>query len=191
MTAFLTILSASILNLFIVENGMNHFLGDGISAYMSAEGALEYTLLKSSNHREGFSDTIESPDKESLMFNTDSSITKDILIGSMLQASDNSYTGVIAPGGFEIIPLFYDQGVLIQGSAKNPNNNTSNIIKTNTFIVTTDGELSWNIIGNDSTGKTYGISGTGSVVRSFGNTPSANIQEGFKKEMDASDTMIA
>jgi hypothetical protein len=26
MTAFLTILSASILNLFVVENGMNHFL---------------------------------------------------------------------------------------------------------------------------------------------------------------------
>ncbi len=65
MTAFLTILSAGILNLFVVENGMNHFLSDGISAYMSAEGALEYTLLKSSNHREGFSDDITTSDKES------------------------------------------------------------------------------------------------------------------------------
>ena len=37
MTAFLTILSAGILNLFVVENGMNHFLGDGIAAYMTAE----------------------------------------------------------------------------------------------------------------------------------------------------------
>lgn len=37
MTAFLTVLSAGILNLFLVENGMNHFLSDGISAYMSAE----------------------------------------------------------------------------------------------------------------------------------------------------------
>lgn len=37
ITAFLTILSAGILNLFVVENGINHFLSDGISAYMSAE----------------------------------------------------------------------------------------------------------------------------------------------------------
>lgn len=37
MTAFLTVLSASILNLFVVENKMNHFLSDGVSAYMSAE----------------------------------------------------------------------------------------------------------------------------------------------------------
>lgn len=98
---------------------------------------------------------------------------------------------MIAQGGFEIIPLFYDQGVLIQGSAKNPNSNTSNVIKTNTFIVNQDGDLSWNIIGNDPAGKTYGISGTGSIMRSFGNTPSANIQEGFKKEMNTSDIMIA
>lgn len=191
MTAFLTILSASILNLFIVENGMNHFLGDGISAYMSAEGALEYTLLKSSNHREGFSDNISNPDKESLLLNTDTSIAKNTLISSVLQASDNSYTGVITPGGFEIIPLFYDEGQPIQGSAKNPNADSSHLIKTSTFIVTEDGDLSWNIIGNNGVGKTYGISGTGSVMRSFGNTPSANIQEGFKKEMDASDLMTA
>jgi len=37
LTAFLTILSAGILNLFMVENKMNHFLSDGVSAYMSAE----------------------------------------------------------------------------------------------------------------------------------------------------------
>lgn len=108
----------------------------------------------------------------------------------MLQASSTSYTGTIASGGFEIVPLFYDTGSLIQSSTKNPNKGTSNIIKTATFIVTQNGDLSWNIIGNDTDGKTYGISGTGSVMKSFGNTPSANIQEGFEKNMD-SDVMTA
>ena len=37
ITAFLTVFSAGILNLFVVENRVNHFLSDGISAYMSAE----------------------------------------------------------------------------------------------------------------------------------------------------------
>lgn len=102
----------------------------------------------------------------------------------MLRASDTSYTGTIARGSFEIIPLFYDIGSQIQGSAKNPNKNTSHILKTTTFIVTPDGDINWNIIGNDSNGKTYGISGIGSSVKSFGNTSSANIQEGFEKHMD-------
>lgn len=108
----------------------------------------------------------------------------------MLRAADLSYTGTIAQGGFEIIPLFYDDGARIQNTAKNPNKNTSNIIKTSTFIVTQDGDINWNIIGNDSSGKTYGIAGTGSLMRSFGNTPSANIQQGFEKRMDA-DIMTA
>jgi hypothetical protein len=102
----------------------------------------------------------------------------------MLRASDTSYTGTVTPGNFEIIPLFYDKGISIQSSTKNPNKNTSNIIKTNIFLVTQNGDLSWNIIGNDTTGKTYGISGTGGLMRSFGNTPSANFQSGFEKSSD-------
>lgn len=184
MTAFLTVLSAGILNLFVVENGMNHFLGDGISAYMSAEWALEYTLLKSSNHREGFSDTISPGDLESHLLENNTSVTKKITISSVLRASDTSYTGTIARGSFEIIPLFYDIGSLIQGSAKNPNKNTSNIIKTTAFIVTQDGDINWNIIGNDTTGKTYGIAGIGSPTKSFGNDSGASIREGFEKRMD-------
>jgi len=108
----------------------------------------------------------------------------------VLRASDTSYTGTIAQGSFEIIPLFYDTGVRIQNSAKNPNKNTSDIVKTNTFVVTQDGDVNWNIIGNDSSGKTYGIAGTGSLMRSFGNTSNANIQQGFEKRMDT-DIMTA
>lgn len=118
------------------------------------------------------------------------SADKQTAISSELRASDTSYTGTIAPGGFEIVPLFYDTGAFIQNSAKNPNKDTSNIIKTNTFIVTENGDLGWNIIGNDADGKTHGISGTGSLMRSFGNTPSANIQEGFEKRTNT-DVMTA
>ena len=145
LTAFLTILSAGILNLFMVENNMNHFLSDGISAYMSAEWALEYSLLKSSNHREGFSDTITDSDKESELLQGISS-KKKTSISSILRASDTSYTGTIVPG---------------------------------------------NIIGNDSTGKTYGIAGTGGMNQSFGNDSNAYFRKGFSKQMDTDNLMIA
>lgn len=184
ITAFLTVLWAGMLNLFITENSMSHFLSDGISAYMSAEWALEYTLLKSSNHREGFSDTITDSDFESHLLQNPLSETKKTTISSVLRASDASYTGSIIPGSFDIIPLFYDKGVRIQNSAKNPNKDTSDIIKTIDFIVTQNGDINWNIIGNDTNGKTYGISGTGSSTKSFGNISGADITQGVSKQMD-------
>lgn len=118
------------------------------------------------------------------------SSNKNTTITSVLRASDTSYTGTITPGSFEIIPLFYDKGKAIQSSVKNPNKNTSDIIKTSTFVVTQNGDLGWNIIGNDATGKTYGIAGIGSLMKSFGNTPSANLQSGFEKSSDTT-TMTA
>jgi len=186
MTAFLTILSASILNLFVVENNMNHFLSDGISAYMGAEWALEYSLLKSTNHREGFSDVISRVDIESELLNNNTSPSKKTIITSALEASWKSFTGTITPGGFEIIPLFYDKGITIDNTVKNPNKNTSDLQKTNTFLVTQDGDISWNIIGNDSVGKTFGIAWTGGMSGSFG-TIWAAITEGFEKHMDGNE----
>ena len=192
MTAFLTILSASIMNLFVVENGMNHFLSDGISAYMSAEWALEYSLLKSSNHREGFSDTITSSDLESSLLDNNTSLTKKTSITSILRASDTSYTGTITPGGFEVIPLFYDKGKTLQSTANNnPNKNTSDIQKTPSFLMTQDGNISWNIIGNDGSGTTFGISGTGWVSNTFGILWSPNTTQGFEKHMGSDDIMTA
>ncbi len=192
MTTFLTILSASILNLFLVENKMNHFLSDGISAYMSAEWALEYTLLKSVNHREGFSDIIVDSDAESVLLDTSATTNKKTTITSTLRASGNSYTGVIASGGFEIIPLFYDTGSVIQNTAKNPNKENIPLIKTSSFIVTQDGDIGWNIIGNDTMGKTFGIAGTGWALQRFGNKSEAIIQSGFEKHTDTtSDLMTA
>ncbi|MDD2891829.1 MAG: hypothetical protein PHQ95_02585 [Candidatus Gracilibacteria bacterium] len=190
ITAFLTVLGAGMLNLFITENSMSHFLSDGISAYMSAEGALEYTLLKSSNHREGFSDTITDSDAESSLLQNPLSEIKKTTISSTLRASDTSYTGSIIPGSFDIIPLFYDAGERIQDSSKNPNKNTSDIIKTIDFVVTQNGDINWNIIGNDTNGKTYGISGIGSSTKSFGNISSAVITQGVSKQMDT-NIMIA
>lgn len=37
LTAFLIVLSAGILNLFLTENRINHFLFDGVATYMGAE----------------------------------------------------------------------------------------------------------------------------------------------------------
>lgn len=37
LTAFLIVLSAGILNLFLTENRINHFFFDGIATYMGAE----------------------------------------------------------------------------------------------------------------------------------------------------------
>ncbi|MDD2916718.1 MAG: hypothetical protein PHH70_02645, partial [Candidatus Gracilibacteria bacterium] len=94
-------------------------------------------------------------------------------------------------GSFEIIPLFYDRGKIIQNSAKNPNKNTTDIAKTSSFIVTQNGDIGWNIIGNDIDGTTYGISGTGSLMASFGNTASANTKTGFKKEMNSTQDLMS
>lgn len=116
---------------------------------------------------------------------------KKTTIASTLRASDRSYTGVITPGGFEIIPLFYDKGLTIQNTARDPNKNTITIVKTSSFIVSQDGDIGWNIIGNDTSGKTYGIAGTGGSLQTFGNRPEAIIQSGFEKHTDASDLMTA
>lgn len=37
LTAFLTVLSAGVLNIFVSENRINHFLFDGIATYIGAE----------------------------------------------------------------------------------------------------------------------------------------------------------
>jgi hypothetical protein len=57
-------------------------------------------------------------------------------------------------------------------------------------MVTQNGNISWNIIGNDAYGKTFGIAGTGGVNTSFG-TQTATITEGFEKYLDSSNTMHA
>lgn len=59
------------------------------------------------------------------------------------------------------------------------------------FIVTQNGDIGWNIIGNDIDGTTYGISGTGSLMASFGNTASANTKTGFKKEMNSTQDLMS
>ncbi|MDP2103524.1 MAG: hypothetical protein Q8K26_01220, partial [Candidatus Gracilibacteria bacterium] len=175
MTAFLTILSAGILRIFLVESSINHFLFDGVASYMGAEGSLEYALLKGANHREGFSDAITPDDQESEILRLSDELTnRQVRVSYTMDTFATAYSGALEQGSFEIIPLFFDKGQLIQGSAKNPNKDTSDIIKTTNFLVTIpDGDLVWNIIANDSNGATYGIVGTGSVTGSFGDSTAA------------------
>lgn len=98
-----------------------------------------------------------------------------------MKNSGKSYSGTITKGQFEIIPLFYDDGTITSGASKNPNPATSTIKKTLDFLVQTNGDIVWNILGNDSNGTTFGISGTGGLGQSFGNNASASIKIGFEK----------
>ena len=109
ITAFLTILSAGILNLIVTEKASNAFLFDGISAYSRAEGALEYALLKGRNHREGFQDSITIDDEWEADLLKDTTSAKKTHIRYETRSSGKAYSGSIAAGGFEIIPLFYDK----------------------------------------------------------------------------------
>lgn len=193
MTAFLTVLSAGILRIFLVENSINHFLFDGISSYMGAEWALEYALLKGSNHREGFNDAITSDDQESELLRLSDELTnRKVRISYTMDTFATAYSGSVEQGSFEIIPLFSDRGRLIQWAAKNPNKDSSNLLKTSDFLVTpSDGELVWNIIANDSNGATYGIVGTGSITQSFGDSTAAINHVGFEKFHDTDNIMAA
>lgn len=193
MTAFLTILSAGILRIFLVENSINHFLFDGVSSYMGAEWALEYALLKGTNHREGFNDAITSDDTESeLLRLSDEFTNRKVRVSYTMDTFATTYSGVVNQGSFEIIPLFSDRGQLIQWSAKNPNKDSSNLIKTTNFLVTLqDGDLVWNIIANDNNGTTYGIVGTGSITQSFGDSTAAVNHIGFEKFHGTNNIMKA
>lgn len=79
-----------------------------------------------------------------------------------METSGKTYSGEIASAGFQIVPLFFDRGVLIGMNAKQPNKELVNtIVKTNTFIFHSDQAISWNLIGNDASGNSVGLTGTG------------------------------
>jgi hypothetical protein len=171
LTGFLVTLAAGILFLFLSENRINQSLFSGTAAYHASEGALEYALLKIKNHREGFSDNLllTSSDGELLINNT----AREAKMGYDIIATGTSYSGAIAPESFDIIPLFYENGKVLNienGKPwKDPRNPMKNITPTafDDRISTSDFELRilsgdrivWNVIGNGASGQTFGISG--------------------------------
>lgn len=174
LTGFLVTLTAGILFLFLSENRINLSLFSGTAAYHASEGAMEYALLKIKNHREGFSDglSLKAGEAETIANNT----SRPAKIGYEILATGTSYSGTLAPESFEIIPLFYEGGKTLKteegkdwkdprspmdphwGNSSEPFYDRKSVTDFGLDIKNGD-RIVWNIIGNDSTGSTFGISG--------------------------------
>lgn len=91
----------------------------------------------------------------------------------------------------EIVPLFFDKGKTVStvdsAAFKDPRENTSNVERTFDFVISSDAPFSWNMIGSDSDGRTYGIVGTGGVAAVVGNGASATVQAGSMRSVDSND----
>lgn len=132
---------------------------------------MEYALLKLKNHREGFSDSLglKSTAGSILKNNT----ARDAKIGYEIIATGTSYSGTLAPDSFEIIPLFHEDGKVLSTEGGKPWKDPRNPMKKtpssafDSRISTTDFDLRitsgdravWNVIGNGTSGTTFGISG--------------------------------
>ncbi|MDD2565295.1 MAG: hypothetical protein PHZ26_00955 [Candidatus Gracilibacteria bacterium] len=195
ITAFLIILSSGILTIVVQETKNTRLVFNAISTYAGAEGTTEYALLKIKNHGEGFQDNIieNSNDNDINLFakNINNITLKDQKISYSIENYSKNYIGHINKGDFEIIPLFYDEGQKISPNSKNPNVLTSNFIKANSFKLSGSGNYLWNIIGNNLSGVTFGITGSGTISKTIG-TGYTGLNElmGIQKEiLDDSDVL--
>lgn len=157
LTAFLVILSAGVLFLFVAESRISRSLFDGFSAYAGAEGSMEYALLKIKNHREGFEDAMSRNSDEGRAFSAVNRRFSEM--GYEIRSFSRSYSGYLTPGEMEIIPLFFDKGKTLsttdENPFKDPRENTSDLERTADFTLSSDSAFSWNLIGSDSSGKTF------------------------------------
>ncbi len=184
LMAFLVIIGSGILFLFMAEHRTNRSLFDGLSAFAAAEAGTEYALLKIRNHREGFQDALSFEAPEGRM-ETSAEIRRPSAWDYEIRSFATFHTGTLAPGEMEIFPLFFDKGHAFSTTAgrtfKNPNAGSSDVEETADFVLATDGEVSWNLVGSDDSGATSGLSGTGSAGRTVGNSPGAAVSEGVRR----------
>ena len=192
LTAFLVALSAGILFLFVAESRISRSLVDGFSAYAGAEGAMEYALLKVKNHREGFQDAMRRSSDDGMLFAAVSRRGSEM--GYVLDAFANGYSGTVAPGEMDIVPLFFDRGRTLSTvdglPFKDPRSATSDIEKTSDFQLSGDLPFGWNLIGSDASGNTFGIVGTGSSSASVGNSATATVTNGTMRRVDSNDDTV-
>lgn len=91
----------------------------------------------------------------------------------------------------EIVPLFFDKGKTLSTtdgtSFKNPRTNTSDVERTADFVVSSDSSFSWNLIGSDANGRTFGIVGVGGVTEIVGNGATATVSSGSLRSIDSED----
>ena len=163
MTGFLVVLSAGVLFLFLSESQISRSLSNGISAYHAAEGSLELALLKIKNHREGFQDTLTKNHTKSIMLDPRAD-TKSPTISYEISGNISAHTGSLRKEGFEIIPLFIDRGTDEESVGTKVYKRVSSLpnidpVADLNLAITGPSTLVWNLIGNDVSGKTFGIAG--------------------------------
>lgn len=145
---------------------------------------MEYALLKVKNHREGFGDDLNFTSDDGKIFGQPGD-KRAPQMSYTLSGVAQSYSGTIAPQGFEIIPLFYEAGkTLTQSNGKiwkDPRKPTAvdgfdDYKGTSEFTLKVTAPIVWNIIGNDATGKTFGLSGKGDQNQAIGVTSDSALQ---------------
>ena len=114
LIGFLTVVTASLLWLFVEENKITRTLSSGIATQYGSEWALEYALLKKKHHDHGFEDVLQRDEMcgISTALRSDSwsidIMSHSLKIGYTMKSQETSYTGTIGGGGYEIIPLYTD-----------------------------------------------------------------------------------
>ncbi|MFO0763407.1 MAG: hypothetical protein U0518_00855 [Candidatus Gracilibacteria bacterium] len=181
LIGFLTVVTASLLWLFVEENKITRTLSSGIATQYGSEGALEYALLKKKHHDHGFEDTLKRDDAcdISKVLRSDSGsidiMSHSLKIGYEMKSQETSYTGTIAGGGYEIIPLYTDTGsasslLTCSGLKTWSGSDTATFTKNFKLNLTvpsastaSTGALSWNILVSSGS-ETIGLAGTGEIA---------------------------
>ncbi len=121
--AFLTIISAGVLDLVARDQRIATAHWRGMAAQAGAEGAVEWALLKAKGHGAGFEDAVKfgESDEARVLANKASDTdfgSSDQTMEYEISARSSDYFGRIEPHSFDIIPLFHDpSGKDITGAA--------------------------------------------------------------------------
>jgi hypothetical protein len=186
LIGFLTVVTASLLWLFVEENKITRTLSSGIATQYGSEWALEYALLKKKHHDHGFEDSLQRDEACTISkaLRSDSGsidiMSKSLKIGYTMKSQETSYTGTIVGGGYEIIPLYTDSwswssfawpacgldfktwsGSLTQPFTKNFKLN----LTVPSASTASTWALSWNILVSSGS-ETIGLAGTGEITGS-------------------------
>lgn len=192
LIGFLTVVTASLLWLFVEENKITRTLSSGIATQYGSEWALEYALLKKKHHDHGFEDVFQRDEACGIskeLRSTSGSIdimSNSLKIGYTMKSQETSYTGTIAGGGYEIIPLYTDSwswsnfawpacGLDFKtwsGSLGQPfTKNFKLSLSVPGWSHTDMNALSWNILvsswATTVNETTVGLAGNGNIVNSF------------------------
>lgn len=150
MVWFLLVVVVWVFNLVLKELNDNRWMWNYIKAFFWAEAWQELALLQIKEKWYGYSDKIDlSINNRSIILSdnpADTSLFKwnnDVLVSYDIPVKTNSYTWILSPMWYDIIPLYYLSWVTIPIEEK-INDLDFNIIQWNSA------DLVWNIIWKDS-----------------------------------------